>query len=264
MSDVEGIHAGRVSRWFEARVPGARPPLRFTLIAGGHSNLTYRVEGEDGAVFVLRRPPLGQVLESAHDMGREHRIVSALGPTDVPVAPILGLCDDPSVNGAPFYVMGFVEGMVLHDSDAARPLRPDERRSIGLNTIDVLARLHALDPDEVGLGDLGRKDGYVARQLRRWSRQWDRSKTRELPEMDEVHRLLEKHMPEQVGTAIAHGDYRPGNFIVRDGASAAVRELSTPCSRSPTSRASSAGSSTSASDPRPSLRIYRSRRFFRR
>lgn len=222
MSDVEGIQAERVTRWFEARVPGVRLPLRFTKIAGGHSNLTYRVDHEGEGAFVLRRPPLGQVLESAHDMGREYKIISALGPTDVPVAPALGWCDDASVNGTPFYVMEFVEGVVLHDTNAVKPLPGEERRSIGLHIIDILADLHAVDPDEVGLGNLGRKEGYVARQLKRWSRQWENTKTRELPEMDEVHRLLEKHMPEQVGTAIVHGDYRVGNFIVRDGAVAAV------------------------------------------
>jgi aminoglycoside phosphotransferase (APT) family kinase protein len=222
MSDVAGIHAEQVTRWFEAHVPSVRPPLRFTLIAGGHSNLTYRVDHEGEGAFVLRRPPLGHVLESAHDMGREHKIISALGPTDVPVAPELGLCNDASVNDASFYVMDFVEGVVLHDANAAKPLPAEERRSIGLHTIDVLVDLHAVDPDEVGLGDLGPKEGYVARQLRRWSRQWTNSQTRELPEMDEVQRLLEKHMPEQVGTAIVHGDYRLGNFIVRDGAVAAV------------------------------------------
>jgi aminoglycoside phosphotransferase (APT) family kinase protein len=175
---VEGIDGERVTRLFDANVPCAKPPLRFELIAGGHSNLTYKLVDSAGRAYVLRRPPLGHVLESAHDMSREHRIVSALGPTDVPVAPVHGLCTDVSVNGAPFYVMGFVEGVVLHDSTLAASLAEGARRQIGLDTLDVLTRLHDIDPDAVGLGDLGRKEGYVARQLRRWSKQWANSKTR--------------------------------------------------------------------------------------
>ena len=171
---------------------------------------------------MLRRPPLGHVLESAHDMGREHKIVSALGPTDVPVAPVFGLCTDVSVNDAPFYVMGFVEGIVLHGATVAVTIPEEDRWQLGLDTVDVLVRLHRLVPDEVGLGDLGRKEGYVARQLRRWSKQWANSKMREVPEMEQTHGLLEERMPEQIGASIAHGDYRLGNFLVRDARIAAV------------------------------------------
>jgi aminoglycoside phosphotransferase (APT) family kinase protein len=220
--DIEGIHAEPVERWFEANVEGARPPFEFELIAGGHSNLTYKLTDSGGRTFVLRRPPLGAVLESAHDMSREHKIVSALGPTDVPVAPVFGLCSDVSVNDAPFYVMGFVEGIVLHGSTVAETLPGKARWRIGLDTIDVLTRLHRLDPDAVGLGDLGRKEGYVARQLRRWSKQWANSKTRDVPEMEETHRLLEERMPEQIGASIVHGDYRLGNFLISDARIAAV------------------------------------------
>jgi aminoglycoside phosphotransferase (APT) family kinase protein len=162
------------------------------------------------------------VLESAHDMSREHKIVSALGPTDVPVAPVFGLCTDVSVNDAPFYVMGFVEGIVLHGSTIAATLPEEDRWKIGLHTIDVLVRLHRLVPDDVGLGDLGRKEGYVARQLRRWSKQWASSKMREVPEMEQTQRLLEERMPEQIGATIVHGDYRLGNFLIRDALIAAV------------------------------------------
>jgi aminoglycoside phosphotransferase (APT) family kinase protein len=213
----EGIRADRVSAWLQAHVEGARPPFVFELIAGGHSNLTYRFVDAAGCARVLRRPPLGHVLESAHDMGREHRIIAALGPTDVPVAPALGLCRDPEVNGAPFYVMGFVEGVVLHDAATAAALPLEIRAGVGGAVIDVLARLHRVDVDAIGLGDLGRKEAYVARQLRRWSRQWEESKTREVPDMEEAQRLLEERMPEQIGATIVHGDYRLGNFIL-DGA----------------------------------------------
>jgi aminoglycoside phosphotransferase (APT) family kinase protein len=215
VSSPEGIQTKRVTRWLEEHVVDARAPFRFELIAGGHSNLTFKVVDAAGTAWVLRRPPLGHVLESAHDMGREHRIVSALGPTDVPVAPVYGLCTDVSVNDAPFYVMGYVPGIVLHGSSVAEQYPAPLRRALGFDVIDVLGRLHRLDPDAVGLGDLGRKQAYIARQLRRWSKQWADSKQRDVPEMEAVHRLLEERMPEQLGASIVHGDYRLGNFLVR-------------------------------------------------
>jgi aminoglycoside phosphotransferase (APT) family kinase protein len=210
----KGIRADHVSEWFGAHIAGAEPPLRFELIVGGHSNLTYRVDDTAGRRFVLRRPPLGAVLATAHDMAREHKIVAALGPTDVPVPPALGLCQDESINDAPFYVMAFVEGPVIIDAELARKhYSESQRRTLGLDMVDVLAKLHAVDPDAVGLGDLGRKEAYVARQLRRWHKQWEQSKTRELPAMDEVHEALQANIPEQVGATVVHGDYRLGNMI---------------------------------------------------
>ena len=128
MADLRGIDAERVSRWLAAKVPGAVGPFAFELIAGGRSNLTYKVTGADGQRFVVRRPPLGNVLATAHDMGREHRIISAVGKTSVPVALALGMCTDDSVNGAPFYVMGYVDGLVL-DSPAAAELIPVAHRT---------------------------------------------------------------------------------------------------------------------------------------
>jgi aminoglycoside phosphotransferase (APT) family kinase protein len=219
---VEGIQEAQVTAWLAERIPDLTPPLSFSLIAGGHSNLTYRFVDGNGAAYVLRRPPLGHVLESAHDMAREHRIVSALADSEVPVAPTYGLCQDPEVNGAPFYVMGFVDGVVLHDADAAARLPEEERRALGEHVVDVLAQLHLLDPDQVGLGDLGRKEAYLARQLKRWNKQWEASKTHEIPEMEETSRLLEERMPEQVGASIVHGDYRLGNMIVGGGRIRAV------------------------------------------
>lgn len=211
---VEGINEGPVTDWLASRIPDLTPPLTFSLIAGGHSNLTYRFVDQRGAAYVLRRPPLGHVLESAHDMGREHRIVSALQGSNVPVAPTHGLCEDPEVNGAPFYVMSFVDGIVAHDSESAARLTERQRYSLGLDVVDVLARLHTLDPDDVGLGDLGRKEAYLARQLKRWNRQWEATKTHEIPEMEATAELLEARMPEQIGACIVHGDYRLGNMMV--------------------------------------------------
>ena len=214
---IEGIHDTAVSAWFEAHIPGARGPFTFSLIAGGHSNLTYAVDDAAGQRFVLRRPPLGHVLQSAHDVAREHRIISALAGSAVPVAPALGLCEDLEVNEAPFYVMRFVEGAVLHDADSARDLPAEARTAIGDDVVDVLAALHGIDPDAVGLGTLGRKEAYIARQLKRWTTQWENSKQREIPAMDAARALLGERLPEQVGATIVHGDYRLGNMIVADG-----------------------------------------------
>ena len=221
---TEGIREAEVTAWFEEHVAGARGPLAFELIAGGHSNLTFKVTDAEGHEFVLRRPPLGHVLATAHDMGREHRIISALGPTPVPVAPALAYCPDDDVNGAPFYVMAYVDGLVLRDAATAeKMLTADERRRAGESLVDVLAEIHGVDPDAVGLGDLGRKEGYIARQLKRWHGQWEKSKTRELPLVDEVHDRLLAQVPEQGRAGIVHGDYRLDNTMLdRDGSVLAV------------------------------------------
>jgi len=216
VGDVQGIDAERVTAWYQANVDGTATPLDFRLIAGGHSNLTYLVTDASGRRSVLRRPPLGQVLASAHDMGREHRIIDALHGTDIPVAPPLGYVPDDSVNGAPFYVMDFVDGHVLRTRDEAMALSPEARQRCGDSLVEVLARIHAVDVDEVGLGDLGRKEGYVERQLKRWYGQWEKSKTRDLAAIDEVHRVLSAEVPEQGPAAIVHGDYRLDNCMVDD------------------------------------------------
>ena len=222
--DVPGIDAPSVTTWFEQHVPGARGPLGFELIAGGHSNLTYGVSDATGTIrWVLRRPPLGNVLATAHDMGREHRIIAALAPTAVPVPVTHGLCEDEEVNGAPFYVMDFVEGTVARNKAIAETLSVAQRRRAGEAIVDVLADVHAVDLDAVGLSDLGRHEGYIDRQLKRWHGQWEKSKTRELPVVDEVHAVLAANVPEQGPATIVHGDYRLDNCLVGgDGSIAAV------------------------------------------
>ncbi|MDP2292938.1 MAG: phosphotransferase family protein, partial [Actinomycetota bacterium] len=178
-------------------------------------NLTYKVTGADGATFVLRRPPLGHVLASAHDMSREYRIISGLQHTDVPVAPALGFCDDPAVNDAPFYVMGFVDGFVLRDRAASEAvLSPTARRAASESLVDTMAAIHRVDLQAAGLHDLGRHEGYIARQLKRWYGQWNQQKTRELPAVDRVHDLLSQSIPEQGPATIVHGDYRLDNCMV--------------------------------------------------
>lgn len=147
-------------------------------------------------------------------MAREFRVISALQATGVPVPPALGLCTDPDVNGAPFYVMGFVDGLVLHDREAGARVTPSQRPEVGRSVVKVLSNLHSLDPDEIGLGDLGRRDGYLERQLHRWTRQFEASKQRRLPIMDRVRVLLQQDIPPQERVGVVHGDYRLGNLIV--------------------------------------------------
>jgi aminoglycoside phosphotransferase (APT) family kinase protein len=216
-SAPEGIDREPVEAWFERNVDGAEPPLAFERIAGGRSNLTFGVADDSGRRWALRRPPLGKTLGSAHDMGREHTVVSALAPTPVPVAPIAGYCTDESVNGAPFYVMDFVEGPILRTKqDAEQHFDVDERRAIGERVVDTLVAIHSVDPDEVGLGELGKKQDYVARQLKRWHRQWEGSQTEglDVPLVDDVHERLAARIPDQGPAAIVHGDYRLDNMIL--------------------------------------------------
>ena len=218
--DVPGVDVDAVTRWMEAHIDGAKGPFRFDVIAGGHSNLTYRVTGSNGTRYVLRRPPLGHRLASAHDMGREHRIIHALQHSGVPVAPALGYCDDDTVNDAPFYVMGFVDGHVIRDRVSAEAiLAPAARRHAGESIVDTMAAIHAVDLDAVGLADLSKHEGYIARQLKRWYGQWNAQKTRDLAAVDTVHDELLRRIPEQGPATIVHGDYRLDNCMVGDDGS---------------------------------------------
>src|SRR3954447_4661383 len=213
---IPGIDAPAVTNWFAERLPAMAPPLSFALIAGGRSNLTFRVTDQADHAWGLRRPPLGHLLATAHDMSREHRIISALAPTDVPVAPVVGLCTDESVNGAPFYVMDFVDGTIVRDAGVAQQLTVEQRAHAGRSIAETLAKIHAVDPDAVGLGDLGRKEGYISRQLKRWNGQFELAATREVPEVTEAHERLLTGIPEQGAPAIVHGNYRLDNCMVDD------------------------------------------------
>lgn len=218
----EGIDGERVGAWLEANVAGASGPFSYERIAGGRSNLTYRVTDSAGHMWALRRPPMGKALGSAHDMGREHRVVSALARTPVPVAPIAGYCTDESVNEAPFYVMDFIAGPILRLRADADEFDEGERRAIGERVVDTLVEIHAQVPDEIGLGDLGKKEDYVARQLRRWGKQWEGSKTREIPLVERVHERLAERIPEQGPATLVHGDYRLDNMILTPGGEVAA------------------------------------------
>ena len=188
-------------------------PLTGELIAGGKSNLTYRVQAGD-RTWIVRRPPLGHVLATAHDMAREHRIITALRPTAVPVPRTIALCTDENVIGAPFYIMEFVDGAIYRTADQTAALGREKLERITDSLTDVLAKLHAVEPESVGLHDFGRPDGYMQRQLSRWGKQLAASRSRELPGIDELHARLEKNIPPAKHVGIVHGDYRLDNVIV--------------------------------------------------
>ena len=215
LNSVAGIDATRIKHWLEKNVPGATAPFDYELITGGHSNLTYSVVDTDGRRFALRRPPLGTVLASAHDMAREHRLISSLAGTAVPVPLALGLCEDPEVIGVPFYVMEFVNGTVLRNNQMSSTLFDEAARGAASESlVSTLAAIHSVDVDAVGLGDLGARESYVPRQLRRWKRQWDAQKTRDLPMVDRTHARLADRVPDQRGATIVHGDFKIDNCLL--------------------------------------------------
>jgi aminoglycoside phosphotransferase (APT) family kinase protein len=218
-----GLDLTRLAAYLSGAVPElAGGPPHAALIAGGRSNLTYRVDS-GGHTFVLRRPPLGHVLATAHDMAREHRIISALAGTPVPVPEAIALCTDPDVLGAPFYLMSFVEGTVYRHQAQTGTLTEPARRQLAFAMIDTLALLHRVDPDGLGLADFGHPTGFLARQVRRWAGQLDRSRSRDLPGIDELRDRLAGTVPAAGPVGIVHGDFRLDNLVVAgDGRIAAV------------------------------------------
>jgi aminoglycoside phosphotransferase (APT) family kinase protein len=215
--EIPGLDLAAVTAWLDRTRPGllAAAPTA-ALIAGGRSNLTYVLD--DGRRrLVLRRPPLGHVLATAHDMAREHRMISALAGTAVPVPEAIALCPDPEVTGAPFYVMSHVEGRVLRADADLSDLDATARRELARTMTAVLADLHAIDPEAVGLAAYGRPEGFVERQVRRWSQQLDRSRSRDLPGIDELRDALAASVPAPSSGgrgAVVHGDYRLDNLVV--------------------------------------------------
>ena len=214
MTELPGLDLVRFATWFDDVSPGEiGGPVRGRLIAGGRSNLTYEVS--DGTrTWVVRRPPLGHVLATAHDMGREYRVITALRDTDVPVPLTYALCTDPDVLGAPFYVMSKVDGVPYRTADQLAEVGPIRARAIAEHMIGTLAVLHAVPPAEVGLADFGRPEGFLARQVRRWKQQLDASRSRPLAGIDELHALLAADPPDGSPPAIVHGDYRLDNVLV--------------------------------------------------
>lgn len=213
---VPGLDLDRFTSWFDRVRPGLRSgALSAELIAGGRSNLTYRV-GDGSHLWVVRRPPLGHVLATAHDMTREHRVISALRDTGVPVPEVLGLCEDTDVLGAPFYVMEHVAGTPYRHAHELEKLGPERTALIAGRMVDVLATLHTVDQDSVGLGDFGRPQGYLERQVRRWKKQLDSSRSREVAGIDELYAALAADPPDAFEPTIVHGDYRLDNVLVDD------------------------------------------------
>ncbi len=193
--------------------------LSSTLLAGGRSNLTYAVS--DGQrELVLRRPPLAHVQASAHDMGREYRVISALGPTDVPVPHTELLCQDAEVIGAPFYLMERSRGLAYRRLEDVLALGPDTLRRLTFDLVDTLVTLHAVDPAQVGLADLGKVAGFNTRQLRTWRRQLEGLRSRDLPGIEELAESLAENIPETGAGGLVHGDYRLDNVLI-DGAAGA-------------------------------------------
>lgn len=214
---IAGYDIPAVEAWIRAHVPALKPPLVWTRLQGGHSNLTFLIEDADGEKAVIRRPPLGELLPKAHDMQREWALISALGPTPVPVPAALGFCDDLTVTGARFYIMGHVDGRPLYSADDTRRLVPESRREkLAHSFIDVLADLHAVDPDAVGLGDLGKRDSYVGRQLKTWYQSWMASiepAKFDDPRAHAMREFLLEQLPEQGPIRIVHGDYGLHNTL---------------------------------------------------
>jgi aminoglycoside phosphotransferase (APT) family kinase protein len=220
---VPGIdNVPRLARWLAAHgVPAAERLPSVHLIAGGRSNLTYRLEfpaPSEPDRLVLRRPPLGHVLPTAHDMTREYRLISALHGTGIPVARPVAFCSDTEIVGAPFYVMEYVDGVVVRTRDQAAMITPEQARLVSERLAEMLAAIHQLDVASAGLGDFGRPDGYLRRQLTRWQRQWELSASRDVPGYAELVARLEAGLPETSEGTLVHGDFRLDNVLLAIGA----------------------------------------------
>ncbi|MBO1766386.1 phosphotransferase family protein [Allobranchiibius sp. GilTou38] len=209
-----GLDLEALSAYLQREAPGLlKAELTGRILAGGKSNLTYEV-GDGATSVVVRRPPLGHVLSTAHDMVREHTVITALAPTDVPVPTTYAVCPDDSVIGAPFYVMELVAGTPYRHAAQIAPLGPERTRDIVHRLVDTLVALHAVDPEEVGLGEFGRPHGFLERQVRRWRRQMDASASRELPRAEELSDALAAGVPGDGDVSVLHGDYRLDNLLV--------------------------------------------------
>lgn len=206
------VPVAALEAWIGANVAGASGPIVVSHLSGGSSNLTFRVR-DDANDWVLRRPPVGAFLATANDMGREYTVQTGLQGTDVPVPRTVAMCTDESVIGVPFYLMGFVDGIVYSDADQVTHLDEAQALAATDELIDVLARLHAVDFDAAGLGGLGRPAGFLERQIGRWVTQWEKSKQRELPAIDEVARRLQRSVPAHTDASIVHGDYSFNNTM---------------------------------------------------
>ena len=211
------LDVAALGRWLASRGEPVAGALSARRIGLGQSNLTYGLTDAEGHRWVARRPPLGTLLASAHDVAREHRILAALAGTDVPTPGVIGLVDDPAVCDAPVLVVEFVDGLVIDRMEVAEALAESQRHRVGLGLAEVLARLHRVDLQAVGLTDLASNSPYPLRQLKRWSRQWEASRTRDLPALDRLTAWLESRVPAQAPIALVHGDLHVRNGILDPG-----------------------------------------------
>lgn len=220
---AEGFDVEGVERWIAEHIPQLVPPLTWRRLAGGHSNLTYRLESANGEQAVIRRPPLGTLLPKAHDMSREWALISALSETGVPVPKALGFCDDLNVIGVHFYVMQFIEGRPLYTiSDTVEWVPEGQQETLAHSFIDTLADLHSLDPDQLGLGMFGKKTDYIARQVRTWYRSWTASCEPARFDDPRAHKLQAyflANIPEQGSARIVHGDFGLHNCLIGEQSS---------------------------------------------
>ena len=216
-AEIRGFDVPAAEAWIAANVPTLVGPFEWQRLEGGHSNLTYALTSVDGRKAVIRRPPEGPLLPKAHDMEREWRVLKALWPTSVPVAEPLGLCTDTDIIGARFYVMGFAEGRPFYSADEVREWVPEAKRvSLAENLVKALASLHSIEPESVGLGQHGRHDGYISRQLRSWYGSWNASiEAADIddPVIHELHDRLVADIPDQGPPCIVHGDYMVHNVM---------------------------------------------------
>jgi aminoglycoside phosphotransferase (APT) family kinase protein len=210
---TELIATEPIARWICGLGIGAEGPIAFERVGAGQSNLTFSVTDAVGHRWIMRRPPLGKLLASAHDVEREHQIMSGLQGTGVPVPTIHGFTKDPAVTDAPIMLMDFVDGRVLDSIEAVEEVPVDTRRAIGLSLASTLGSVHAVDLAAAGLEDLASHAPYAKRQLRRWHRQWEQSRTRDLPVVDELARRLGENIPEQREVSLVHGDFHLLNVI---------------------------------------------------
>jgi len=222
----EGYDVQAVESWIRDHVDSLEPPFKWIRLEGGHSNLTFKLIDSQGREAVIRRPPQGQLLPKAHDMSREWALISALGPTPVPVPAALGFCESPDVTGAWFYVMGCINGRPLYTNEDTESWVPEDKRLTMANSfVDVLADLHDVDPMAVGLGDLGKHDSYVARQLRTWYRSWNASiegAEYDDPRAHDLQQFFLDNLPDQGPIRVVHGDYGPHNCLIGPDSSVAA------------------------------------------
>jgi aminoglycoside phosphotransferase (APT) family kinase protein len=230
VADPPGLRLTALTEWMQGNVANfdAATPVQATLLAGGRSNVSYKLTDANNSSWVLRRPPLGHIMPSAHDMGREFRVLSGLNSVSFPTPTTRGYCEDESVIGAKFMLMDFVDGRVIESAKSAASLSAQQANEISAELVDTLARLHAIDPVAAGLDQLGKPTGYLQRQVKRWGEQWQITKTRELPEIEALHAWLETaiaKVPDSLPTSIVHGDFRIDNVILDNTSSDIVAVL---------------------------------------